>query len=312
MEYKDYYRTLGVDKKATADDIKKAYRKLAVKYHPDKNSGDKTAEGKFKELNEAYEVLKDPEKRKKYDKLGSNWKQYQDAGFDPFTERHPRGSSGGGYYQFQGDISDVFGNSGFSDFFESFFGGGRRKQEGFEGFNQDFRGNDLTGEISITLPEAFHGTERLVDLGSERIRLKIKPGVYNGQKLRIKGKGEKRTRGKSGNLYLTIKILPNATYERKGNDLYLNVHVDMFTAMLGGKKEINTLSGKVSVNIPELTQNGKVLRLKGKGMPVYGKTNHGDLFVKILVELPKHLNQEQRELLKKLKFSFNNKMYNEV
>jgi len=312
MEYKDYYRILGIDKKASADEIKKAYRKLAVKYHPDKNSGDKTAEGKFKEVAEAYEVLRDPEKRKMYDKLGSNWKQYQNTGFNEYAKGYPRGSSGGGYYEFQGDISDMFGNSGFSDFFESFFGGARRKQGGFEGYNQDFPGSDLTGEISITLSEAFEGTERLVDLGSERIRLKIRPGAYNGQKLRIRGKGEKGSRGKSGNLYLTVKILPNSMYERKGNDLYMDVKVDLFTALLGGKKEIKTLSGKVSITIPELTQNGKILRLKGKGMPIYGKTIQGDLFVKIQVELPKYLNQEQKELVNKLKLSFNKKVYNNV
>lgn len=314
MEYKDYYKILGVSKSATKEEIRKAYRKLALKYHPDKNPGDKAAEEKFKEISEANEVLGDPEKRKLYDQLGSNWKQYQQAGYDPNTAS--RGYSqqrpGGGQYSyhFEGDPSDIFGSSGFSDFFESFFGGGTQGfggSGGFNGFNTNNGrpGSDLSGEIPITLQEAYTGTERIVDLGDQKIKVKIKPGAYDGLKLRVKGKGEKGRGGQAGNLYLTIKVQPGTVYERKGDDLYMEAPVDLFTALLGGKQEIYTLSGKVNINIPEGTQNGKQLRLKGKGMPLYGKHGHGDLYVKLQVKLPERLNDKQKALLKELKDSFN-------
>ena len=317
MDYKDYYKILGVAKTASGDEIKKAYRKLAVKYHPDKNPGDKAAEEKFKEISEANEVLSDPEKRKLYDQLGANWKQYKDAGYDPSANGGKARYSQAGpgeqyYYEFEGDPTEFFGNggSGFSDFFESFFGGGSRKGRGFSGsggfsgFGADIPGNDLAGEISISLQEAYTGTERIVDLGSEKIKLKIKPGAYTGLKLRAKGKGEKGRGGKAGDLFITVNVSPHPVYERKGDDLYMEAPVDLFTALLGGKQEINTLSGKVNITIPEGTQNGKQLRLKGKGMPVYGKQAHGDLYVKLQVKLPEKLTDEQKELIKRLKDSF--------
>ena len=307
MEYKDYYKALGINKNASQDDIKRVYRKLALKYHPDKNPGNKVAEEKFKDIGEAYEVLKDPEKRKKYDQLGANWKQYEKAGFDPsaygFTGGRPEGRY---HYEFHGDPSENFGGSGFSDFFESFFGvtgGGFR---GFSNFGQDIPGSDLAGDVSITLQEAYHGTERIIDLGNEKIKVKIKPGAYDGLKLRIKGKGQKGSRGKAGNLYLTVKVNPHPLYKRKGEDLLLDVPIDLFIALLGSKQKIQTLSGEVNINIPEATQNGKQLRLKGKGMPKYGKPGYGDLIITLIVQLPKRLTQEQKESIKKLKKSFNN------
>lgn len=305
MEYKDYYNILGVSKNATQDDIKKAYRKLAVKYHPDKNSGSKAAEDKFKDIGEAYEVLKDPEKRKQYDQLGANWKQYQNAGFDPSGFNFSGGGPGGKYhYEFQGDPSELFGGSGFSDFFESFFGRSRRNSGGFAQKVEDIPGSDLNGEVTISLQEAFYGTERIIDLGNEKIRVKIKPGAYNGLKLRIKGKGQKGTTGASGNLYLYINVQSHPVYDRKGDNLYMEVPVDLFTALLGGKQKITTLSGDLNITITEGTQNGKQLRLKGKGMPEYGKSGYGDLIVKLNVSIPKQLTREQKELVLKLKDSF--------
>lgn len=303
MEYKDYYSVLGVGKKASQDEIKKAYRKLALKYHPDKNPGDKSAEEKFKSISEANEVLGDPEKRKQYDKLGANWKQYQNAG----AGQGPSGEASGRRYSYgTGTDSEYFDSSGFSDFFESFFGRGSRFRSG--GFTQedfDFPPGDLTGEIAITLEEAYHGTERLVDLGGEKIRIKIKPGAYDGLTLRARGKGQKSPSGKAGDLHLNIKVLPNDRYERKGDDLYMDAPVDLFTALLGGKQEVDTLSGKININLKEGTQNGKIVRLKGKGMPVYGKSGvHGDLYAKLAVHLPEHLTPHEKQLLQKLRSEF--------
>lgn len=311
MEYKDYYNILGVSKNATQDDIKKAYRKLAVKYHPDKNSGSRAAEDKFKDIGEAYEVLKDPEKRKQYDRLGANWKQYQNAGFDPSGFNFSAGGPGGKYhYEFQGDHADMFGRSGFSDFFESFFGRSGRNFGGFAENDGNIPGRDLSGEVTISLQEAYNGTERIIDLGNEKIRVKIKPGSYNGLKLRIKGKGQKGMTGTSGNLILAINVQPHPVYERKGDNLFMEAPVDLFTALLGGKQKIATLSGDLNISIPEGTQNGKQLRLRGKGMPQYGKSGFGDLIVKLNVSMPKQLTREQKELVLKLKESFQRQFTN--
>lgn len=307
MDYKDYYNVLGINKKASQEEIKKAYRKLAVRYHPDKNAGDKTAEEKFKDISEAYEVLKDPEKRKQYDKLGVNWKQYQQAGYDqgPF-----RGNTQGRTYSGGGGGADFFdSSSGFSDFFESFFGrGSGRGQNPFAGMDYDFPPGDLTGEIPITLEEAYHGTERMVDLGGEKIKVKVKPGAYEGLTLRAKGKGQKSPTGKAGDLHLTVRVTPHPHYERKGNDLHMEAPIDLFTALLGGKQEIHTLSGKININLKEGTQNGKIVRLKGKGMPVYGKAGQsGDLYARLNVILPKDLTPEQKAAIENLRHKFDHR-----
>lgn len=313
MEYKDYYKILGVDKNASQDEIKKAYRKLAVKYHPDKNPGNKHAEEKFKEITEANEVLSDPEKRKKYDMLGANWKQYEQAGFDPSAAGFGGPKGGQYYYEFKGDPSEIFGHSGFSDFFESFFGRSAGSASSFRGFHTDAPGSDLAGDLSISLQEAYSGTDRIIDLGKEKLRVKIKPGAYEGLKLKVKGKGQPGKSGKPGDLYLTVHVQPHNIFKRQGDDLYMDLPVDVFTLMLGGKVQVITLSGPVNITLPEGTQNGKQLRLRGKGMPVYDKTSHGDLYITIKAQLPTWLNAEQKELLKKVQNSiYKNKTTNAI
>jgi curved DNA-binding protein len=303
MDYKDYYKTLGITKSATVDEIKKAYRKLAVKYHPDKNAGDKSSEERFKEISEAYDVLGDPQKRKKYDEMGSNWQAYQNAG--RARQEYASSSAGPDYqYDFGGD-SDFFGASGFSDFFKSFFGGRSQERDArfdFNNHSSDAPGHDVAGEVLLTLQEAYDGVKRIVEVDGEKIRITIRPGAYDGLQLRVKGKGQKSAYGKAGHLYLTIRVQDHPVYKRKGDDLYMDVPVDMFTALLGGKKEITTLSGTIHIAIPEETQNGKMLRIPRKGMPAYDKANHyGDLYVKVNVVLPTDLTKQQKELVRKLK-----------
>lgn len=303
MDYKDYYKVLGVDKKASQDEIKKAYRKLAVKYHPDKNKDNKAAEEKFKLVNEANEVLSDPQKRKKYDALGENWQQYEQAGSRPGGTRSGNGRGGPFYYE--GDFQDIFGQggtsgpSGFSDFFEQFFGRGAGRQGPR---STSFKGQDYESEMEITLEEAYHGTNRLIQSEDEKLRITTKPGAYDDQLLRIKGKGGKGSKGNHGDLYVRIRLSPHPKFIRKGDDLYTNHTIDLYTAILGGSMIVGTLSGQVKVKIASGTQNGKTIRIKGKGMPVYGKPNmFGDLYVQLEVHIPEMLTDKQRELFEQLK-----------
>lgn len=293
MEYKDYYKILGVERSASQDDIKKAYRKLAVKYHPDKNPDDKVAEEKFKEISEAYQVIGNPDSRKKYDELGANWKQYENAGFGGF---------GGG----QG-----FNASGFSDFFDMFFGGA----QGGAGFDiRDFmggagrrstrptKGGDLNATINLTLLEAYQGSQRLLDLNGNTIKISIKPGVRDGQVLRIKGKGNPgRNGGDNGDLMIKVVIMNDPAYQRDGDDLIKNVNIDVYTAILGGKITVNTLKGDVNVPIKQQTQNNSTLRLKGLGMPHYGKEGAGSLLLKVQILLPEYFSQKELELIREAK-----------
>ena len=288
MEYKDYYKVLGVDRSAKQDEIKKAYRKLAVKYHPDKNPGDKAAEEKFKEISEAYQVLGNEESRKKYDELGANWKQYENMNYG--------GQGFQGFEGFQG-----FGGSGFSDFFDMFFGdinfgGGRRSRA------RAMKGQDLTASIDLTLREAYSGSQRLIDVGNETIKISIKPGVRSGQTLRVKGKGgHGMNGGENGDLLMKINILQDPVYQRDGDDLIRTVNIDVYTAILGGKIEIDTMKGNVSVPIKAQTQNNSMLRLKGLGMPHYGKEGAGALLLKIQIVLPSHFSEKELELIKQAK-----------
>ncbi len=318
MEYKDYYKILGVLKNASQDEIKKAYRKLALKYHPDKTNGDKKAEERFKEIGEAYEVLKDPEKRKKYDQLGANWKQYENAGYGggggfDFSQFGGQSPGGGRTFYYEGDMGDIFGGSGggFSDFFNAFFGGRGGAQSGFSGRQRPRKGQDLQAEMEISVYEAYHGTSRILNVDGKKLRVNIKPGSYDGLELRIKGKGGRGAAGGAdGDIYIKIKVQPDSLYKTDGNNLTLKADIDLYTAVLGGKAEINTLAGKLNVPVPKGSQTGSKLRLIGKGMPIYGKPGQfGDLYVQLNVVIPKNLSQEEVNLFKKLKELRNNHVY---
>lgn len=306
MDYKDYYKILGVEKNASSDEIKKAFRKLALKYHPDKNKGDKTSEDKFKEINEANEVLSDPEKRKKYDQLGANWQQYQQYGgqgqeFDwsQFANRGGQQS-----YSFSGDFGDVFGESGYSDFFDMLFGQGFGGSTGTRRSRRTapMRGQDLQAEIFISLEEAYKGTSRVFNHEGQSIKLNIKPGIADGQILKLTGKGQKVSGGgQAGDLLISIRIQSHPIYDRKGDDLYADFQVDLYTAILGGKIKFNTLKGSINITIQKESSFGKVLRLQKIGMPVYGKANEfGDLYLKLDIQIPKNLSDKEIKLFKDL------------
>jgi curved DNA-binding protein len=308
MEFKDYYEILGVEKDATREEIKKAYRKLALKYHPDRNPDNKQSEEKFKEITEANEVLSDPEKRKKYDQLGANWKYYQQpgagsAGMDDLFSQF--GGRGGGRttYEYSGDLGDMFGNiGGFSDFFESFFGG-RGAGAQHSTFSSAQKGQDYEANLNLTLEEVFNGTDRQLSVDGKKLKVKIEPGTRDKTRLRIRGMGSPGSHGGSkGDLYLNIHIIDHPFYEIKGDDLYYNLDVELYTAMLGGNVQIQTLDHKkLSIVIPPETDNGKLLKLRGQGLTEKeNKNKRGDLYVRIIIQIPKHLSKEEKELFKKL------------
>jgi curved DNA-binding protein len=303
MTYKDYYKDLGVDKTATTIEIRKAYRSLANKYHPDKNKGDKSAEEKFKVINEANEVLSDPVKRKKYDQFGADWKHYEEAGAQPGGfdwSKYSSGQRGQTNRTGTQDSNNMFGDEGVNDLFEMLFGQRSGQRKGRR--NSVIKGEDLEAETTLSLEEVFEGTTRLIQLNNQTIKVTIKPGVKDHQKLRIAGKGGNGIGGgPNGDLYLTIKIAPHPEIQRIGNDLYREIPVDLYTAVLGGKTQIKTVKGKVTVNIPKGTTNGKELRLRGLGMPIYAKKNEfGNLLVKIAIVLPENLSDEEIGLFEKL------------
>lgn len=297
MAFIDYYSVLGVDKNASTDDIKKAYRKLARKYHPDVNPNNKEAQLKFQQINEANEVLSDADKRKKYDQYGKDWKhaeQFERAG------AAPGGSSPFGGRQSGGDFQDFgsFGESGFSDFFESLFGGGggRRQQ------HVRFRGQDLNAELRLPLREVYQTQSKIININGKQVRLTIPAGVENGQVIRLRGHGgDGANGGPAGDLYLTFLIEDEPGIKRLGNDLYREVEIDLYTAVLGGEVLVDTLSGKLKLKVQAGTQNGAKVRLKGKGFPVYKRDGEfGDLYLSYQVKLPTHLTEEQRNLFEKL------------
>ncbi len=303
--YKDYYKILGVDKKASAEDIRKAFRKLAVKYHPDKNPNDKTAEDKFKEISEANDVLSNPDKRKRYDEFGENWEYAEKSGANRQQQRQGRG--GGQQYNFTAD--DFADDAHFKDIFEKFFGGnagGGGFGGGFGGqrfsTNHTEHGANYEAELQVLLADAFHGVKRVLDLETQQISITLKRGVRDGQKIRIPEKGGKGLNGgKNGDLFITIKLVRDPFIERNGDDLYMDVNVDFYTALLGGKVPIKTFHGVKNINIKEETDNGSTLRLKGLGMPRYeNPTEFGDLYAKIRVKMPKKLTEEEKSLIKQL------------
>ena len=322
MEYKDYYKILGVSKSASADDIRKAFRKLARKYHPDVNPGDKKAEEKFKEINEAYEVLSDPAKRQKYDTLGPNW---QEQFSSPFSGR--RTYTGGSPFDFD--------NTGFSDFFEAIFGRMGSGASNMRGNTNSMRrraGDNIEQPVEVTLQEAYTGGARTFNIQStdvcptcqgvgeignrvcstcmgqgqvprnKRIQVKIPPGVDNGSRIRVAGEGQPGIGGgPRGDLFLVISVKPDSTFERKGDDLYTDVSVDLVTAMLGGQVQVPVPEGKkLLLTIPAETQNDRTFRLAGKGMPHLRGEGYGNLYARVKVVLPMHLSSEERHLFEQL------------
>jgi curved DNA-binding protein len=305
MNYKDYYNVLGVSKNATADEIRRAYRKLALRYHPDKTKGDKAANEKFMEINEANQVLSDPDKRKKYDQFGADWRRYEESGsqqggFD--WSKYAGGGAGSSQKQRMNaeEFESMFASGEDIDLFELLFGkrgGGRQGRR-----SPAFKGEDLNAETTLSLEEAYNGSTRLIRLDGQTISVTIPPGIADEQVLRVAQKGmDGINGGPKGDLYLIVKISPHPEFLRKGDDLYRDFPVELYTAMLGGKALVKTLKGAVKVDIPRETPNHKELRLRGLGMPVFGnKKMFGDLFVKIDIKLPDHLSQEETDLFRKL------------
>ena len=313
MEYKDYYDILGVDRNADEQEIKRAYRKLALKYHPDKNPDDPNAEERFKEINEAYEVLGDPQKRAKYDQLGSSYRQYQRAGGQPGGfdwSQWASGAPGGQQVHVEfGDLDDMFGG-GFSDFFEQIFGGAggfpggaRNRRTGARPRGAQrarARGRDLEQTITISFEEAYTGTTRMVRRDGRSLEVKIPPGARTGTRVRLSGQGESG-RGASGDLYLDVRVQPDERFRRSGADLHTDVEVDLFTAVLGGEAEVPTPAGPVMLSIPPGSQPDQRFRLKGRGMPKLHKPDeHGDLYAHLNVRLPEDLTEEERKLFEQL------------
>jgi curved DNA-binding protein len=307
MAYIDYYKILGVDKSATQDDIKKAYRKLARKLHPDLNPDDKEAERQFKELNEANEVLSNPENRAKYDKYGEHWKHGEEYEKAQQQQRQYQNQNHG--EQFGSGYSGAnFGESeDFSDFFQSMFGGagggfGRSSRGSASG---KFKGQDVQAELTLSLKDAATTHSQTFEINGKKVRITIPAGVYDGQQIKLKGHGSPgHNGGPAGDLYITFNIAEDPDFERSGDDLKTKVNIDIYTTLLGGDVKVHTLNGSVNLKVKPETQNGTTVRLKGKGFPMYKKDGQfGDLFVTYEVKLPTNLTEKQKELFEQLKNS---------
>jgi len=305
MEYKDYYKVLGVSRSATADEIKKAYRNLAKKYHPDRNPGDKAAEDRFKDVNEAYEVLSDSQKRGRYDQLGESYSQWQSTGRpgsfnweDWFTTA----PGGAGARVDVGNMEDLFGRAGgFSDFFQFIFGGTggpattRRTMR-----TQPAQPRHVEHPLDISFYEAYHGGSRTIQIDDRRLEVKIPAGARSGTKIRMAGVGPKNAAGQSTDIYLVINVAPDSRFERKDDDIYTDVTIDMYTAALGGQALTPTPNGDVLLTIPAGTQPGQSFRLAQRGMPrLRDPKQHGDLYARVRVNIPRNLSSQQKELLTK-------------
>jgi curved DNA-binding protein len=289
----DYYKILGIDRNADEQQIKKAYRKLARQYHPDMNPGNKDAEKKFKELNEAYEVLSDADKRAQYDRLGPNFRQYQNVGGQQAGFNWNDFNAAGGAYQNPGD---------FGDFFSQIFGGGATRTRE-SAYKQPIKGSDLEEPIDITLEEAYAGTERTITRGTKKRTLRIPAGVRADQKIRVAGLGEVGyANGQPGDLYLIVHIKPHSVFERREDDLYTDVNVDLYTAVLGGHAMVPLLTGEyIKIKIQAGTQQGRQVRLNGRGMPRRSNPEEkGDLYARIQVQIPNDLSDEERALFEQL------------
>ena len=295
MEFIDYYKILELDKTATQADIKKAYRKLARKLHPDLNPNDKSAQEKFQRVNEANEVLSDPEKRKKYDQYGKDWEHAEAFEEAKKNQRRSNSNTNRTYTNYSGQQED------FSDFFESMFGGG-----GFGGSTRQrtsqFKGQDLNATLNLNMTDILQEQKQTLDLGNKKIRITIPAGVEDGQTIKITGYGgEGVNGGPKGDLYLTFEIYNNTDFQRVGNDLYKNESISLYDAILGSSIEITTLTGKVKLKVKPETQNDTKIKLKGKGIPIYKKKGaHGDLYITYKVTMPTNLSQKEKELFKQL------------
>jgi len=300
MDYIDYYKVLDVTKSATEAEIKKAYRKLARKYHPDLNPNDKEAEKKFKEINEANEVLSNPENRKKYDKYGKDWKhadEFEKAGYDP-NQQQSRQQSGSQYSggDFSGFGGGDFSGSDFSDFFNSMYGGGRSRSQ------SKYRGQDFNAELELDLASAYTTHKQSLTVNGKNIRITIPAGVENGQIIKIPNHGGPGVNGgPNGDLFITFSIANNSDFKREGNNLYADAPLDLYTAVLGGETFINTFDGKVKIKVPAETQPGTKVKLKGKGFPIYKKENQfGDLYITYTIKIPTKLSDKEKELFEEL------------
>jgi curved DNA-binding protein len=309
MDYKDYYRILGVGRNATEAEIKSAFRKLALQYHPDRNPGNQEAEEKFKEINEAYEVLSDSEKRSRYEQLGDSYTRWQQRGAPGnFNWNEWTNAPGGGVQWEVGDLNDLFGGGGFSDFFQSIFGGmGNLRGApggGTAGTRQrtrQARPVNYQQDVRISLEEAYRGAERMVNVNGRRLTMKIPAGARTGTKVRMAGVGPAGPNGQPTDLYLVIEVAPDPRFERQEDDLTTEVSIDMYTAVLGGETKVPTPEGNVLLTVPAGTQPGQSFRLSGRGMPHLREPKvRGDLYARIKVQLPRNLTPEQHKLFEQL------------
>jgi curved DNA-binding protein len=314
MEYKDYYKTIGVDRKASEDEIKRAYRKLALQYHPDRNPNDKQAEDKFKEVNEAYQVLSDPQKRAHYDQLGDSFSRWQQRGGQPggfnWEDWYTRTPGGGGARVEYGNLDDILGGGGledFSEFFRRVFGGAPGGDMGFGGAQRGRRGQarrapqSYQQQVDISLYEAFQGTTRRLDLDGRQVEVKIPPGSRTGTRVRVADAVQAGQDGQKSDLFLVIQVADDPRFERKGNDLHTEATLDLYTAVLGGEVTVPTLSGNIVLTIPPGTQPGRTFRITGRGMPqLKAPDKRGDLYVRVNVQIPRNLTPRQKELFEEI------------